>query len=184
VPRNARNVTHIALITAFGLVIFLVESLLPRPLPWAKPGLANMATLLAIYLFDTKTALLVVVVRVFAGTLILGSFASPSFVLSISGGVCSALLMGFLRIIAKNHLSVVGVSICGAICHNFVQLYMAYLLIVKNSQIFYLLPMLMVPAVFTGLLVGVVTLLILKQVEITGWRTPHWYGPIDPFDKK
>ena len=150
---------------------------MPKPLPWVKLGLGNIATLLAIYLYDTKTALLIVLVRVVVGAFLLGTFGSPSFVLSLSGGISSALVMGALRVVVKKQLSVVGVSIVGALTHNITQLFFAYLLIVKNFQIVYLFPVLMLPAVLTGVLVGMITFFFLKQVETIGFSTPHWYAP-------
>ncbi|HOT97821.1 MAG TPA: Gx transporter family protein [bacterium] len=47
---DARKHSRLALLTADGLALSLFESVMPRPLPWIKPGLSRIATLAALYL--------------------------------------------------------------------------------------------------------------------------------------
>jgi heptaprenyl diphosphate synthase len=172
-----RLLVRCAILAAVGIVLFVVESYIPRPLPWAKPGLANIVTLLAIYIFGLRATMVIVLVRICAGSLLLGQIFSPSFILSLSGGLAAALVMASARSSTGKTFSIVGVSIFGALAHNFTQLFMAYLLIVKSPQIFFLTPLLIIPAVFTGLAIGLIALFILQKAASYGLIQPKWYGP-------
>jgi energy-coupling factor transporter transmembrane protein EcfT len=91
----------------------------------------------------------------------MGTFMSPTFILSFSAAVISTLVMGFFYWLSGLHeryrFSIIGISIIGAFTHNMVQLYLAYLLLIKHSGIFVFFPWLAYGAVATGWLVGVVT---------------------------
>ena len=80
---------RIAKLAALAISLHLVEAVLPSPLPGVKPGLANIVTLFVLYRFDFATAAWVSLLRVFASSLLLGSFLSPTFALSLSGAVFS-----------------------------------------------------------------------------------------------
>jgi len=166
-----------ALLATFGIVLFVFESYLPRPLPWAKPGLANITTLLALYLFDLPAALAVLLVRVLLGSWLLGSLLSPGFYLSLSGGLAAALVMELFRTIGERKFSIVGISMIGAVTHNLVQLYVAFLLLVKSPQIIFLAPMLVLPAIVTGMVNGLLAFFVLRKVAEAGLFTPRWFAP-------
>ena len=70
---------QLSLIATGGLVLFLFESLIPRPLPWLKPGLANIATLYALQKFGLRESLSVTLLRICVGGIILGTFLNPAF---------------------------------------------------------------------------------------------------------
>ncbi len=152
-----------ALLAGFGLVMFLFEALLPRPLPWAKPGLANIATLLALYTLGPGLAVAVTVLRVLLGSLLLGTFLNPGFWLSLAGGLASVAVMALAQRYGRAMFSVVGVSLLGALAHVLAQLSLAGILIVQQIQILYLLPLLLWPALFAGGIVGIASLLLLER---------------------
>ncbi|MBC7186011.1 MAG: Gx transporter family protein [Calditrichaeota bacterium] len=158
-----RRIVYGALLVATGLVLFLFESLIPRPLPWMKPGLANTAGLLALYLFGTREAAAVTVLRVVVGALFIGTLFNPTFLLSLGGGIAAVVAMAMAKYFGRELLSVVGVSVCGATCHNVAQLGLAYVLIVRRVELFFLLPAMLLAAVFTGVLVGLLAHLVLTH---------------------
>ena len=161
---GAQNLTVHALLIALALVVFTFESMLPRPLPWAKPGLANIATLLALYMFGMRSALVVVAGRVIVGSLILGTLFSPLFLFSLTGGLAAALAMGLVRH-TRIPFTVIGISLVGSLTHNLVQLLLADLLIVRHAAILRLFPMIWIPAIFSGLVIGLLSLFILRSVR-------------------
>ena len=161
--QRTQRLTRAALLAAVGLVMFLFESVLPRPLPWAKPGLANLATLLALYLLGPATAIAVTAIRVFVGSLLIGTFFSPGFWLSAGGGAAAVLAMIAGRRFGSRWLSVIGVSLAGALAHVLAQVALVGLVIVHHPGILYLLPLMLWPALFAGLAVGVGALLILNR---------------------
>lgn len=163
-PGNSRLV-QLALLTAMGLILFLFESLIPRPLPWLKPGLAHIATLMALYLMGISEAMVVVVLRVFIGSLLLGSFLNPAFLLSLAGGVAATLVMALGYRYGTKIFSIFGISILGASAHNLTQLTLVHMLIVKRIEIFYLAPLMILSSLFTGFVVALVAYLLLQQAS-------------------
>lgn len=167
-PTDSRTqkITRTALLAGFGLVMFLFESALPRPLPWAKPGLANIATLIALYALGPTSAWAVTILRVFLGSFILGTFFNPGFWLSLAGGLASVLVMTFAKQHGRRAFSIIGVSLLGALAHVLAQITLAGILIVQRLEILYLLPLMLWPALFAGLLVGIVALLLLDRAKV------------------
>ena len=155
-----KKIYKIALLVAFACVLQIAESLIPHPIPGLRLGLANMLTLTALVVLGFGYALEVAVLRTVLSAFIMGTFMSPTFILSFAGAVVSTLIMGFFYWLSGFHrrfrLSIIGISIIGAFSHNLVQLYLAYLLLVKHEGIFVFFPWLSIGAVATGWVVGVV----------------------------
>jgi len=153
------KLNRIALLVAFACVLQIAESLIPHPIPGLRLGLANILTLTAMVTLGFAYALEVAILRTVLSAFIMGTFMSPTFILSFSGAVVSTLIMGFFYWLSGVHrhfrLSIIGISIIGAFSHNLVQLYMAYLLLVKHEGIFVFFPWLSIGAVATGWVVGV-----------------------------
>ncbi|MDX9785546.1 MAG: Gx transporter family protein [Desulfobacterales bacterium] len=156
-----RKLSQIAILVALACVLQIAESFIPHPVPGLRLGLANMMTLTAMILLGFGPAMEVALLRTVLSAFIMGSFMSPTFILSFSGAVVSTAVMGFFYWLSGTHryfrLSVVGISILGAFTHNMVQLSLAYFLLVKHGGIFVFFPWLSIGAVATGWVVGVVT---------------------------
>jgi heptaprenyl diphosphate synthase len=162
----AQWLTRTALLTGFGLVMFLFESILPRPLPWAKAGLANIATLLALYILGAASAWAVTLLRVLLGSFFIGSFMNPGFWLSLAGGVAAVVVMTLLKHFGASQFSVIGISLAGALAHVLAQIVVAGFLIVRRFEIVYLLPAMLWPALFAGVVVGIAALLLLDRLSL------------------
>ncbi|MGL5520554.1 MAG: Gx transporter family protein, partial [Cetobacterium sp.] len=68
-------------LTAFvllALYLSLIETLIPKPFPWMKLGLANIATIIALEKFDEKMAIEILLLRIFIQGMMLGTLFSPS----------------------------------------------------------------------------------------------------------
>ncbi len=159
-----RRVTNLALLVSIGLVLSLIESTLPPllPVPGAKLGLANIATVIALYLFGPSMALEVTVLRASIGGLLRGSVIG--LLLSLSGGLVSTVVMIGLFLSMKRYLSIVGVSVAGAVTHNVTQLAAAFL-IVRQAALFFYMPYLILVAVPTGLFVGFASRRVASSLE-------------------
>jgi len=164
-PLTSSKLARLSLLIGLGLILFLFESLIPRPLPWLKPGLANIATLLAIYMMGFSEAIIVVIVRVLVGSLLLGSLFNPAFVLSFGGGLTAALVMGLTHRFFSRIFSIFGISILGAVVHNMAQLLLVQILIVHRMEIFYLAPVMILSSLFTGFIVALVSYLLIEKVQ-------------------
>ena len=141
------------------------EFFFPRiPLfPWLKPGIANCVTLIWVIEFGAVDALLFFFIR----TWIVGFYFGFSFItiaLSLSGGVMATLAMGLCWNVAgkRGLLGLIGISITGALFHNFGQLVAVYFLMVKNMHLFYQVPIMLMASVFFGGITGMLAMPLLS----------------------
>ncbi len=155
------GVVRLSALIALATVLQLIEFSLPRPMPWAKLGLANMVTLVTLVMYGFWPGCQVAVMRTIIAALILGTFLTPSFVLSISGAISSAVVMGVLYESSKKFVdrrfSLIGISIIGAITHNMTQLGLVYYILVKHRGIFIQVPFILVIALITGYCTGLIS---------------------------
>jgi heptaprenyl diphosphate synthase len=156
-----------------GTALFVLESLIPFPLPFLKVGLANISTLMMLIVSGPADALIVVFLRVLVGSLITGSFFGPSFILALSAGVVSAAVMGGVRIMAGRAFGPVGLSLAGSTAHVSTQIALVALLYVRNAAVMYLLPVLLLTALVGGLIVGIVTSRLLPVLGASGALSPR-----------
>lgn len=165
---STRRLVYLSLLLAMATALHLLEGLfpIPLPLPGVKLGLANIITLLVLYLYDLRAGLTVALARVLLGSLLGGTFLAPGFFLALSGAVISTLLMALL--IKKTVcFSPIGISLAGAVGHNLGQLLMASLLL-QNQAIFYYLPFLLLTSIPTGLVTGTLLQGLLTRLKETG----------------
>lgn len=167
-----KNVYKIAFLVSISCVLQIAESLIPHPIPGLRLGLANVITLVVLVTIGWKSAIEVTFFRTILSSFIMGTFMSPAFILSFSAGIISALVMAlFYRLSClsrRYHLSIIGISVLGAISHNIIQVFIAYFILVKHSGIFLLFPWLCIGAVFTGWITGIVAgkvCLRLKEIQ-------------------
>ena len=160
--------TRLGFLTAVGTALFVLESLVPLPLPFLKVGLANISTLLALMVSGPLDALTVVFLRIITGSLLTGSFLGPSFILALTAGLVSAAVMSLLRIIAPSILGPVGLSLAGSSAHVLTQLTMVAFVYVRNGALFHLLPLLLLTALIGGLVVGLITSQLLPTLANPG----------------
>lgn len=166
VRKKTVTLTRLGLLVALGTVLNLAEIPLPRMFfPWAKPGLANVATLVGIYLMGPVAGLLVASLRSILSHLLVGLIFSPGFLLSLTGSVASAGAMGLFYRRAGKHFSIISISIVGALVHNAIQLLVAYVMLVQHRGVWINLPPMMVASVATGLFNGVMASLLVNVVR-------------------
>lgn len=165
---GTRRVVFLGLLVAMGTALHVVEGMLsiPLPVPGIKLGLANIVTLLAIYLYGFRDGLTVALLRVVLGSLIGGMFMSPGFLLALTGAVSSTLLMSFL-LKRTGCFSMIGISMAGAVAHNLGQLLAASLLL-QSSAIIYFLPILLLTGIPSGFLTGYLLNSLLEHSKKTG----------------
>jgi heptaprenyl diphosphate synthase len=155
--RNSRIAT-LALFIAMAVVLHWAESLIPRPAPFLRFGLANIITLCTLYTFGGFWALVVVITRVAIGSLLSGGIFSPGFALSLGGGITAALVMWAMP---RPLFSSIGISVGGAAGHMTAQLALASVLIAHASLIG-LLPLFLLVSLLTGMLNGYIVRMIIK----------------------
>ncbi len=154
------------ILTALAIIVSALERLIPLqaviPLPGIKLGLANCVILFILIKFGLTYAAPVMIAKcVIVGIL----FSGPvSMVFSLSGGFFAILGM-FVLLRFKKIFSICGVSVAGAALHGFGQIAAACFML-NSIYIFSYLPVLLLISVFTGLLTGAVTQLLIKRIEV------------------
>ncbi|NOT68719.1 MAG: Gx transporter family protein [Methylophilaceae bacterium] len=151
----------IAQLAALAIGLHLVESILPSPLPGVKPGIANIITLLVLYRFGLATAVWVSLLRVFASSLLLGQFLSPTFLLSLSGAVASLGMLTFAYRLPKNYFGPITLSIVAAFAHIAGQLVVVRLWLIPHAGVAYLIPAFAMAALIFGIVNGLITTYLL-----------------------
>ena len=86
---DKRKTAYMGLLLSFALILSYVESLIPffAGIPGMKLGLANLAVLLALYLFGGREALLLNFLRILLASLLFGNMSI--FFYSMAGGMFS-----------------------------------------------------------------------------------------------
>lgn len=158
---------RIAKLAAVAIGLHLIESIVPSPLPGVKPGIANIITLFVLYRFDFATAAWVNLLRVFAGSMLLGQFLSPTFMLSLSGALTSLLVLGLAIKLPRKWFGPVTLSILAAFAHIAGQLLVVRLLLIPHAGVAYLIPIFAATALFFGVINGLITSALLNNQSKT-----------------
>ncbi|HXX65460.1 MAG TPA: Gx transporter family protein [Bacteroidota bacterium] len=165
---SVRRVTRLGFLTSVGTALFVLESLIPLPLPFLKIGLANISTLIALAISGPADAIIVVFLRVLAGSLITGSFLGPAFVLAMAAGLASAAAMSLLHGLTGRLFSPVGISLVGSATHVITQLTIVSAVYVHSAAVAQFLPLLLMTALLGGLVVALVTMRLLPVLHSRG----------------
>lgn len=155
----------LALFAAIAIALHAIEFLLPSPTPWFRLGVANLVALLALFLIDGRAAWSVNLTRIIAGALLLGSFLSPRFFLSLSGGIVATLAMTGSRRLAGERIGPVGVSVLGAVGHTLGQFVCVWFVLIRHDGLWSLLPLLVLFSVGAGLFNGLVASYLIDSLQ-------------------
>ncbi len=162
--RKIRQITLIAILVACAAALQMLESPLPRLLPWLKIGLANVITLYAIIRINGITGIFIATLRTCLAAIIFGSFLSPIHIISFSGAVSAAITMALInRFIPNSSLCII--SVFGAISSNIAQLIAVQLLFASNLTFWFHLALIILIGIPAGLVVGKITYELLKRTE-------------------
>jgi heptaprenyl diphosphate synthase len=160
------RLARISVFTAAALVMHYLESLLPPLLafaPGSKMGLSNIITLSAIIFLGYFDAFAVLVIRCVLASLFGNVFG---LVYSLSGGVCAFAVMALLYRFLCPKISLIGISVSGAVIHNIVQTLIAAA-IVRQINLVIILPMMLVASIIAGVFVGIVVYFLVKYLPLS-----------------
>ncbi|RIA65026.1 heptaprenyl diphosphate synthase [Anaeroplasma bactoclasticum] len=141
----------ISMLMAMACVLSYLESFIPVFIPGVKLGLANVIILIMLYEFKFYEAGIVDLLRIIVVALIRGTIASPTFFMSLAGGILSYIVM---LIFSKIKIfSPIGVSALGSISHFLGQI-IVVIIIINLDAVLYYLPFIAVLSIITGVLSG------------------------------
>lgn len=162
---DTQKMVRLSLLVSLATVLSILENQLPIPRPlWLKLGLANVITLVALTMYDTKSAVMVSCMR----ALLSGIFGDLfMLIFSFPAAFTSSLSMGILHRLSGQRFSIVGLSVFGAVMHNLTQLLVAYFVLNLNySSILTLAPFLVIAAVVAGFITGLIARYIVKHFPV------------------
>jgi len=161
-----RKKIFLSLLVSFGIVLHIIENMIPVPfpVPGAKLGLANIISLIAITFYGLREGLVVGTLRCIIGALLAGSFSS--LIYSLTGAIMSTIIMAFAYKRFNNVFSLVGISFLGGVIHNFTQVTVASIAL-STFGLYIYLPFLMIIGLFTGLFTGLAAYFVKRNLDVT-----------------
>lgn len=160
---TTKELVVVSALIAVAMVLSRLEALVPifeGILPGYKIGLANVATVFALYALGWPYAILISVLRVFLTLLMFPKF--DAFMLSLAGAILALVAMILLKQIGK--FSPVMVSVAGGLAHNVGQVIAACFLVKNTVIIGTLIPLFLIGTV-TGILIGVISGILIKRLK-------------------
>lgn len=161
---TAKKIAVLAIFIALSLITFIIENQFP-PLfvPGARMGLANIFSFTALIMFSPVEAFIVVAVRTGLGAIYAGNVSALLY--SFTGGVVSMAISSVLMYTVYPRVSVMAVSVLGAVAHNVTQ-NIVFVLLTDTSTLT-LIPYFILAGILSGAIVGAVTLLLFKKIPMS-----------------
>jgi len=171
---NVHKITMLGVLSAITIVIAIAESFIPSiGIPGVKLGLANIVILIVLYEIGILEAIIINFIRVIIVALVRGTFLSMGFLMSLTGALMSLGVMILFYLLIKK-FSIIGVSVIGSIFHVTGQILIA-MIYLGTVYVIYYLPIIMVSAILTGVLVGVIARLVINTGVIRKQKEKHNY---------
>lgn len=154
-----------AVLAGTGAALGAFESMLPvmTSIPGGKLGIANIATVTALYLLGTPSAFAVSGVRVAVASMIYGG--ANAFIYGFAGAMASLAAMAASKHFLKERISPVGISVIGASFHNAAQTAVAMCVLRSVALIWYLACLLLI-SVVSGTVCGYLAQVCIERMKI------------------
>ncbi len=143
----------IALFAALCVFLSTVEYMIPKPVPFLRLGLANLPLIISIAVFSRRDVFLLVVLKAVGQGFINGTLFSYIFLFSFAGSLVSGVVMLGAWFLFGKRITLVGVSILGAMGSNAVQLYLSKIF-VFGSAVRYIAPPFFIAGFITSFFLG------------------------------
>jgi heptaprenyl diphosphate synthase len=145
----------LAILGAVAMFFSTLEFLIPKPVPFFRVGPANIPILLILPFFRVRHVLALTFLKVIGHGLINGTLASYVFLFSLFGSFASVLVMIVVWNLGGRRVSLIGVSVAGALASNVVQVVLSVLFIF-DSRSLVIAPPFLILGTSAGLFVGIV----------------------------
>ena len=149
--KRSSRIASLGVFLALAMILSYVETLIPINfgVPGMKLGLANMVTVILMYIFSPAQAFIISMLRILISGFLFGN--AMSLIYSYAGGILSFVIM-YLCFRSKK-VKMIPLSVIGAVSHNAGQLIAAAILVTNYNIVFYL-PVLIIAGITTGLITG------------------------------
>ncbi|OIM24737.1 heptaprenyl diphosphate synthase [Oenococcus oeni] len=162
---KTRQYVYISLLCAQGVIIGLIERMIPFPFafaPGAKLGLANIITIISIYTLPVSESFLLMLMRLVLTTLLGGTMST--FMYSVAGSFLSWFGMLLIKQFGEKHVSMIGISAAGGILFNIGQLSVASWIAGSWTVMLYM-PILSFIGILAGIAVGIAANFLFEHVR-------------------
>lgn len=161
--QKTQQIAISGLLTSLMLVLGFIERQFPltAAIPGIKLGLANSVLLYALYMLGIRRSVVLMILKALLSWLIYMNMNAMFY--SLAGGVLS--LAAMIAISRLKGVSIIGVSVLGAVFFNIGQVLMAVWMLNTPQLIVTYLPVLMVSGVVTGVLTGVIADMVMKHIR-------------------
>lgn len=161
--KKTKKMVYMALLSAIAIVLHMIESTLPIPLPFGvKLGLANIISMIVIELYGPKEMFIVNFFRVLIASLLSGTFLWNPFYMSCGGVFLSSLVLMLVKKLTS--LPTVSCSVIAAIFHNIGQL-LVISFIMSSAAIMPYLFVMLASSIPTGIFIGLTAIEVIKRVK-------------------
>lgn len=148
-----------------SIILGVIENFIPTPVPAIRLGLSNVPILIMIYLAGSKYAFQVsflksLIVPILSANIIF------KMSLSMPATFISFMIMATTYYYFKNKLSIVTISVIGAIFHMTTQLIIVNIFYVKGIIYTNITGILLLSATITGILMGIIAYKIINHKQI------------------
>lgn len=161
--KNAgKRVAVYGVLIALALILSYLESLIPAffAVPGMKIGLTNLVVILALYLIDWPSAVIINILRVILVGILFGNVYS--LIYSLAGAILSGAGMIILKKTGKFRM--LTVSIAGGVLHNIGQILVAVLILNTVKVAWYVL-ILWFSGIAAGAVIGIISSILCKRLE-------------------
>lgn len=159
---STKRFVYITLLSAMAITINILESTLIPTMPFGiRIGLANIIALITIEILGIKEMLIVNAMRVVIGNLLRGLIFGTTFWIALGGVILSSL---FLILCYKFKSSLLFMSLVSSVAHTVGQVFVVMFIYNQTSMIA-IVPYLLIGAIPTGILTGIVAKEALKRVD-------------------
>ncbi|MCQ2597832.1 MAG: Gx transporter family protein [Treponema sp.] len=165
------DLKKLSFFAALCFFLSVVETAIPKPVPFFRLGLANLPVMLSFAYMSRKESSLLILLKVLLQAIVSGTLFSYIFLFSLAGSLASGFgMMAIYSIFAislqrgRKHISWIGISMCGGLLNNAAQLFCAYFVMFGDS-VRYIAPLLLTISFVTSLLLGAVANIFAEQSE-------------------
>lgn len=161
---STKKIVRLALFLALGVVLNIVESMLPVliAVPGVKLGIANTITLIVLYFYGPKEYILIGFLRVILVALLRTGIGSITFILSLSGWFMSTLFV--LTIYLLKRVSIYGLSMGSAVMHGVGQILMVVIYYARPEMIYYI-PVIILSGLISGCVLALLCSELIKRLN-------------------
>jgi heptaprenyl diphosphate synthase len=167
---NTGTIVRVSILGAMAAALTVVETMLPRPVPWVRLGLGHAAVLVSLWSDGSGPALAVLLLKIIVAGLVTGLLFEPAGLLSAMAGVAAWMTMsGVHAAIGRNLVGPVGVSASGALAFGLVQVWLFGTFLV-HEPLWNWGVLIIVPGIAAGVVTGLLAATVMPRLH---WIRDH-----------